>query len=74
VIADAADGLGLSRIDLPSGAGHDSQNMAHLAPTGMIFVPSRDGRSHCPEEYTDPEQLVRGADVLLTTLLTLANR
>jgi acetylornithine deacetylase/succinyl-diaminopimelate desuccinylase-like protein len=71
-ICAAADGLGVSRGDLPSGAGHDAQNMAVIAPAGMIFVPSRDGRSHSPLEYTDPDFLVRGADVLLRTLLHLA--
>ena len=74
VIAASADGLGLSRTDLPSGAGHDSQNLAHLAPTGMIFVPSRDGRSHSPYEYTDPQQVENGANVLLATLVELASR
>jgi N-carbamoyl-L-amino-acid hydrolase len=72
VIARQADALGLSRIDIPSGAGHDSQNLAHLAPTAMIFVPSRDGRSHSPYEYTDPRQVENGANVLLATLLELA--
>jgi N-carbamoyl-L-amino-acid hydrolase len=73
VIAAAADELGLSRMDIPSGAGHDSQNIAHLAPTAMIFVPSRDGRSHTPFEYTAPQHVEQGANVLLTTLLQLAS-
>ncbi|GLY71098.1 hydantoinase/carbamoylase family amidase [Amycolatopsis taiwanensis] len=72
-IRDACDAHGFSRQDMPSGAGHDSQNLATITPTGMIFVPSHEGRSHCPVEYTDPEQLVRGANVLLTTLLSLAS-
>jgi N-carbamoyl-L-amino-acid hydrolase len=71
-IGAAADALGLSRIDLPSGAGHDAQNMAHLAPTAMIFVPSKDGRSHSPAEYTDFAAIEHGANVLLTTLIRLA--
>jgi N-carbamoyl-L-amino-acid hydrolase len=71
-IGAAADALGLSRLDLPSGAGHDSQNMAHLAPTAMIFVPSKDGRSHSPAEYTDFAAIERGANVLLATLIRLA--
>jgi N-carbamoyl-L-amino-acid hydrolase len=57
---------------MPSGAGHDSQNLAHLAPTGMIFVPSKDGRSHSPAEYTDFADVERGANVLLSTVLSLA--
>jgi N-carbamoyl-L-amino-acid hydrolase len=45
--------------------------MAAFAPVGMIFVPSRDGISHAPEEFTTPEEVARGADVLLRTLLAL---
>lgn len=52
--------------------GHDSQNMAHLGPTGMIFVPSRGGRSHAADEYTSFDAIAAGADVLLATLLELA--
>jgi N-carbamoyl-L-amino-acid hydrolase len=72
VIRHSASELGLTHVDLPSGAGHDSQNMAHLAPTGMIFIPSKDGRSHSPAEYTDFADVERGANVLLSTVLTLA--
>ena len=64
---------GLSSSSLPSGAGHDSQNMATLAPTGMIFVPSIAGRSHCPEENTSWIDVENGANVLLDTLIQLAN-
>jgi N-carbamoyl-L-amino-acid hydrolase len=73
-IGAAADRLGFSRVDIPSGAGHDSQNMARLAPTAMIFVPSRDGRSHSPAEYTGLEDIENGANVLLATLLARADR
>ncbi|MCU1671878.1 MAG: N-carbamoyl-L-amino-acid hydrolase [Blastococcus sp.] len=73
LIADCAADLGLSSIDIASGAGHDSQNMALLTPTAMIFVPSRDGRSHVPVEYTTDEDVVAGADVLLATLRRLAD-
>lgn len=74
VIRRSADELGHSWTDMPSGAGHDAQNLAHLAPTAMIFVPSRDGRSHSPEEHTDFDAIERGANVLLRTLVRLANR
>jgi N-carbamoyl-L-amino-acid hydrolase len=67
-----ARGLGLSAVAMPSGAGHDAQNMAALAPTGMIFVPSRDGRSHSPAEHTDWADIENGANVLLATLTGLA--
>ncbi len=73
LIRSSAEGLGLSTMDIPSGAGHDSQNMAKLTPTAMIFVPSRDGRSHSPAEYTADDDVVAGADVLLATLLQLAD-
>ena len=67
-----ANGLGLSTLAMPSGAGHDSQNMATIAPTGMIFVPSKGGRSHCPDEDTDWADVTNGANVLLNTLVELA--
>ena len=67
-----ADSLGLSTLAMPSGAGHDSQNMATIAPTGMIFVPSKGGRSHCPDEDTDWGDVTNGANVLLNTLVELA--
>jgi N-carbamoyl-L-amino-acid hydrolase len=72
VIDASARGLGLSAVAIPSGAGHDAQNMATLAPTGMIFVPSRDGRSHSPAEHTDWADIENGANVLLATLTELA--
>lgn len=72
VIERAATGLGLSSRRLPSGAGHDAQVMAAVAPTGMIFVPSRDGRSHSPRESTSWEDVAHGADVLLAALLEVA--
>ncbi|MCG6955449.1 MAG: Zn-dependent hydrolase [Gemmatimonadetes bacterium] len=67
----SAHELGLSTLRLPSGAGHDAQSMARLGPVGMIFVPSIGGISHSPEERTAPDDIVHGADVLLSTLLTL---
>jgi N-carbamoyl-L-amino-acid hydrolase len=71
-IQAAADECGLPTMALPSGAGHDSQNLARIAPTGMIFVPSHNGRSHSRFEYTDPDLLEQGANVLMATLLRLA--
>lgn len=63
---------GVAWLDMPSGAGHDSMNMATLCPTGMIFVPSKDGISHNPEEYTSMEQLMEGAEVLRAFMLKQA--
>ncbi|MFF9428394.1 M20 family metallo-hydrolase [Streptomyces sp. NPDC014746] len=70
-IAAAATELGYSQLTLPSGAGHDAQIVADIAPVGMIFVPSIDGVSHVPSERTAPEDLVAGAEVLLRTVLKL---
>ncbi len=71
VIRESAQKLGLSLSSIPSGAGHDAQSMAELTKAGMIFVPSVDGVSHSPREYTSPEDCANGANVLLQTLLTL---
>lgn len=59
-------------LRMPSGAAHDTQMMARIAPSGMIFVPSRGGRSHSPAEWTAPADIERGAHILLHTLLELA--
>ncbi|TNF43357.1 MAG: Zn-dependent hydrolase [Cytophagales bacterium] len=71
VIQKEAEKLGLSTKSLPSGAGHDAQEMARIAPMGMIFIPSKDGISHAPEEYSSKEDIANGANVLLNTILTL---
>jgi len=70
-IAQACDELALPYLPMPSGAGHDAMNMAALCPMAMIFVPSRNGVSHSPDEYTTPEACVNGARVLLATLLKI---
>ena len=57
-----------------SGAGHDAQYMAAIGPTGMIFMPSRDGRSHCEEEFTPIDDIEHGANALFLTALELAGR
>jgi N-carbamoyl-L-amino-acid hydrolase len=72
IVAESAAGRGLLASSMPSGAGHDSQNMAKLAPTGMIFVPSVGGRSHCPAEETASDDVENGANVLLDTIIRLA--
>lgn len=71
VIDEAARGLGLTTKTMPSGAGHDAQNMARLGPAGMIFIPSRGGISHSPLEFSSPQDITNGADVLLRTVLEL---
>lgn len=61
-------------IDMASGAGHDAQNMAHITPTGMLFVRVRDGLSHHPDEYASPEDIAAGSAVLLDAIAELAAR
>ena len=70
-ISESFERLGFPLRKMFSGAGHDSAHMARIAPMGMIFVPSRGGRSHCPEEWTDIEQVAVGARALAQTLMHL---
>ncbi|MEW6208120.1 MAG: Zn-dependent hydrolase [Acidobacteriota bacterium] len=71
IIGESARELGLTTKLMPSGAGHDAQDMARLAPVGMIFVPSAEGISHSPKEFSRPEDIANGANVLLHTLLKI---
>ena len=72
-IRQAATDLDLKWCHISSGAGHDGQVMGMYVPAAMIFVPSQGGRSHCPEEHTTVEHIEAGANVLLNTLVKLAN-
>jgi N-carbamoyl-L-amino-acid hydrolase len=74
VVREAAGALGLSTMDLPSGAGQDAQEVARIAPMGMIFVPSRGGISHSPKEFTSWEDVANGAEVLYRSILLLDER
>ncbi len=58
---------------MPSGAGHDAMQMARIAPTGMIFIPSTNGVSHNPTEWTDPEDICLGTQLLVEALLRAAH-
>jgi hydantoinase/carbamoylase family amidase len=69
---DSCEALGLTHTSLVSGAGHDGQSFAGVCPMGMIFVPSVNGTSHSPHEFTRWEDCVNGANVLLQTALRLA--
>src|SRR5574341_300750 len=71
LIDQSAKELGLTTKVMPSGAGHDAQDMARLAPVGMIFIPSVGGISHSPKEFSRPRDIENGANVLLRTLLKL---
>ncbi len=70
----AAAAVGARWRRIRSGAGHDAQYMAAIGPTGMIFVPSHDGRSHCEEEFTPIEDIEDGANTLFLAALELAGR
>lgn len=71
IIDESARAIELTTKTLPSGAGHDAQDMARLVPTGMIFVPSVAGISHSPKEFTSAKDMANGATVLLQTILHL---
>lgn len=58
---------------MPSGAGHDAMQMAKITPAGMIFIPSRRGISHNPLEWTDPDDIALGAQLLMETMIRVAN-
>ena len=73
IIRQNAIDFNYSHKTLPSGAGHDAQDMALITPTGMIFVPSVDGISHAPEEYSTPEAIAKGATILLQSILDIDN-
>ncbi len=68
----ACETLRLRWKRMPSGAGHDAQNLAAVTEAGMLFIPSRGGRSHRPDEMSDWKAIERGANALLHTLLRLA--
>lgn len=72
--AAACERLGLSHTSLPSFAGHDPQSLADLCPVGMVFVPSVKGTSHAPGEFTEWQDCLNGAGVLLQTVLELAQK
>ena len=73
-IRDAARSAGLAYLDMPSGAGQDAQNAALFTRMGMIFVPSRNGISHSPLEFTPWSDVTNGAEVLYRTILSLDQR
>ena len=63
---------GIKTLRMPSGALHDSSILPEVTEVGMIFVPSKAGRSHCPEEETDLEDIQVGAELLLGAAAKLA--
>ncbi len=73
LLADTVRHLGHEPLLLPSGAGHDAQCLAGTADVGLLFVPSVDGLSHCPEELTLPADVIAGVQALAAGWLRLAN-
>ena len=69
VIESSATALGLSHQRMPSGAGHDAQEVAHIAPMAMIFVPSVGGISHSPKEFSRADDIANGANVLMNAVV-----
>ena len=72
IIQTVSSELGIKWQPIASGAGHDAQIVGQVMPAAMIFVPSCQGRSHCPDEFTHTKDIENGANVLLHTLLRLA--
>jgi N-carbamoyl-L-amino-acid hydrolase len=69
IIDQSAKELGLTTKQMPSGAGHDAQDMARIGPVGMIFIPSIGGISHSPKEFSRPQDIENGANVLLGAVM-----
>ncbi|MDA8331144.1 MAG: Zn-dependent hydrolase [Candidatus Dormibacteraeota bacterium] len=67
-LAEAVADVGAGPLEVPSWASHDAAHIARLAPMGMLFIPSREGRSHCPEEWSDRPQVALGALSLLAAV------
>ena len=71
-VSGAVEQLGLPRFDLWSGAGHDAKYVADASPAGMVFIRSQGGLSHCETEYSTPDDVAAGANVVLNATLALA--
>ena len=71
IIAQAANDVGVPKMSLASRASHDAAKLAPIAPVGMLFIPCMDGRSHCPEEWADINDIITGTKVLGQALLRL---
>jgi N-carbamoyl-L-amino-acid hydrolase len=72
-LADSCREHGFAFLEMVSRAYHDSLFISRIAPTGMLFIPCRNGYSHRPDEYAAPEDIARGALVLAETLARLSN-
>lgn len=73
-LKDSADSLDIQNLQMASGAAHDTQFMSSITRAAMVFVPSKEGRSHSTAEWTDMDHIERGGNVLLNTLIDLAGK
>lgn len=73
LIGQEAEGMALDYLVMPSGAGHDAQTLQALCPSGLIFIPSQGGVSHAPEEWSDWEDIEKGAQLMLRTVIKLSS-
>ncbi|TNB47445.1 Zn-dependent hydrolase [Martelella lutilitoris] len=73
LLSGEAEALGFPATRMISGAGHDAQTMMALCPSAMIFVPSRNGISHAPEEYSEWADIEKGAELMLAALMRLSS-
>ena len=73
ILDSVATSLGINHTRMASGAAHDTQIMAGFTRSGLIFIPSKGGRSHSPAEWSDWQDIINGSNVLLNTLYKLAN-
>ncbi|MFD1706292.1 M20/M25/M40 family metallo-hydrolase [Siminovitchia sediminis] len=73
-IESVAHDLGYSTLNVLSGGGHDANYMLNIAPTGIIFIPCKEGISHSVKEYASETDIEKGANVLLNTVINLANK
>ena len=71
---NCANSLGLSNTIMDSGAGHDTAQLSRVVPAGMIFIPCKDGLSHCPEEYAKVSDISKGTAVLWKMVQNLARK
>jgi N-carbamoyl-L-amino-acid hydrolase len=69
LLRESANALGFSSTDIASGAGHDAAFVARIAPAAMVFIPCRDGKSHAPEEWAEPDALAAGTAVIAEAVL-----
>lgn len=71
VLKEVSDQLAIPNCSINSGAGHDAMVFSDFTAAGMVFIPSKNGLSHCPEEWSDPNHLVDGTNILYQTALRL---